>query len=61
MPNSDTVHTEVFQVDPVKNEYVWEYNGASLLEGQISFQEAPIFNGKTFFWEAKKDIEWTDE
>ena len=60
MPNSDTVHLEVVQVDPERDGYVWEYNGNSISEGQESFQKAPIFDGKTF-WEVEKDIEWTDE
>ena len=60
MPSADTVHMEVFQVDPERDGYVWEYNGNSISEGQESFQKAPIFDGKTF-WDAEKDIEWTDE
>ena len=60
MPSTDTVHMEVVQIDPERDGYVWEYNGNSISEGQESFQKAPIFDGKTF-WEAEKDIEWTDE
>ena len=60
MPSADTVHMEVIQIDPERDGYVWEYNGNSISEGQESFQKAPIFDGKTF-WEAEKDIEWTDE
>lgn len=53
------VHMEVFQVEPAKDEYVWEYNGPSLSDGQNAFQEAKIFNGKTF-WDVEQDIEWVD-
>ena len=60
MPSFDTAHMEVVQVDPERDGYVWEYNGNSISEGQESFQKAPIFEGKTF-WDAEKDIEWTDE
>ena len=56
----EKVHMEVFQVEPVKEGYVWEYNGSSISQGQNAFQNAPIFNGKTF-WEAEKDIEWVDD
>ena len=58
----DSVHMEVFQVEPPvedDNYYVWEYNGDSISEGQEAFQNAPIFDGKTF-WEAEKDIKWID-
>lgn len=57
--NGDHVHMEVFQTEPAKDEYVWEYNGKSLSEGQNEFQKAKIFNGKTF-WQVEKDIEWVD-
>ena len=60
MPSPDTVHMEVVQVDPKRDGYVWEYNGNSIREGQEAFQKASIFDGKTF-WDAEKDIEWTDE
>ena len=53
------VHMEVFQCEPPKDEYIWEYNGESIKEGQELFEMAPIFNGKTF-WEAEKEIEWVD-
>ena len=51
---------EVFQVEPSKEDYIWEYNGNSISEGQEAFQNAPIFNGKTF-GEVEKDIEWTED
>lgn len=60
MLNSNTIHMEVFQLEPSKEDYIWEYNGNSISEGQEAFQNAPIFNGKTF-WEVEKDIEWTDD
>ena len=60
MLNSNTIHMEVFQVEPSKEDYIWEYNGNSISEGQEAFQNAPIFNGKTF-WEVEKDIEWTED
>ena len=53
------VHMEVFQCEPAKDDYVWEYNGQSLSEGQEEFQKAPIFNGKTF-WQVEQEIEWVD-
>ncbi len=53
------VHMEVFQTEPAKDEYVWEYNGQSISDGQMAFQEAKIFNGKSF-WEVEADIEWVD-
>lgn len=53
------VHMEVFQCEPAKEDYVWEYNGQSLSEGQEKFQKAPIFNGKTF-WQVEQKIEWVD-
>ena len=59
MINPNTIHMEVFQVEPSKDEYIWEYNGNSICEGQVAFQEAPIFNGKSF-WEVEKEIEWID-
>ena len=55
----DRVHMEVFQTEPPKDEYIWEYNGFSIIEGQEAFQYAPIFNNRTF-WEVEKDIEWVD-
>ena len=60
MPCANTVHMEVFQISPESDNYIWEYNGNSVSEGQDAFQNAPIFNGKTF-WEAEKDIVWTDD
>lgn len=60
MPDDNTVHMEVFQVDPAKDGYVWEYDGNSISEGQDLFKSAPIFNGKTF-WDAEDDIEWVDD
>lgn len=59
MLDDKSIHMEIFQVDPAKDDYVWVYNGKSILEGQVAFQKAPIFNGKTF-WEVEKDIEWVD-
>lgn len=53
------VHMECYKVDSPCNEYVWQYNGNSLSEGQVDFQTAPIFDGKTF-WDIEKDIEWLD-
>lgn len=50
---------EVFQCEPPKDDYVWEYNGQSLSEAQEEFQNAPIFNGKTF-WQVEQEIEWVD-
>lgn len=60
MPSENTVHMEIFQVNPEKDGYIWEYNGNSISEGQEAFQNALIFNGKTF-WEAEKEIEWVDD
>ena len=53
------IYMEVFQVAPSSGELEWEYKGKSMIEGQDAFQNAPIFNGKTF-WEVEKDIEWVD-
>ncbi len=53
------VHMEVFQADPPEEDYIWEYNGKSISDGQLNFQEAKIFNGKTF-WEVEEYIEWVD-
>lgn len=50
---------ECYKVDTPNDEYVWQYNGISLSEGQESFQNAPIFDGKTF-WEVEAEIEWID-
>ena len=50
---------EIFQIDPAKEGYVWEYNGSSITEGQEEFQTAPIFDGKTF-WEVEQEMEWVD-
>lgn len=57
--NKGKVHMELFQYEPARDGYIWEYNGKSLSEGQEAFQKARIFNGKTF-WEAEKNIEWVD-
>ena len=59
MPNENTVHMEIFQIDPAAEDYVWEYNGSSIKEGQKTFQTAPIFDGKTF-WEVEQEMEWVD-
>ena len=50
---------EIFQTDPDAENYVWEYNGSSIKEGQKAFQTAPIFDGKTF-WEVEQEMEWVD-
>lgn len=57
--DDNTVHMEVFQIDSAQEGYVWEYNGNSIGDGQENFQNAPIFNGKTF-WEVESEIEWVD-
>ena len=59
MPNENTVHMEIVQTDPDAENYVWEYNGSSIKEGQKAFQTAPIFDGKTF-WEVEQEMEWAD-
>ena len=59
MPNENTVHMEIFQTDPDAEDYVWEYNGSSIKEGEEAFQTAPIFDGKTF-WEVEQEMEWVD-
>lgn len=59
MTENDLVHMEVFQTEPAVDVYVWVYDGHSISEGQAAFQEAPIFNGKTF-WAAEANIEWVD-
>lgn len=63
MPDENSVHMEVFQVEPAVEDdddyYVWEYNGNSISKGQEAFQKAPFFGGKTF-WEVEKEIEWVD-
>lgn len=53
------VHMEIFQYEPAKDGYIGEYNGQSLSEGQENFQNAPVFNGKTF-WQVEQEIEWVD-
>lgn len=60
MPTEDSVHMEIFQQQPSSEEYIWEYNGKSIEEGQQLFLKAPIFNGKTF-WEVETEIEWVDD
>ena len=30
MPNENTVHMEIFQIDPAAEDCVWEYNGSSI-------------------------------
>jgi len=59
MPNDNTVHMEVFQTEPAVDGYVWVYDGRSISEGQEAFQNASIFDGKTF-WDVEQDIEWVD-
>ena len=59
MTENDLVHMEIFQTEPAVDGYVWVYDGHSIREGQVAFQEAPIFNGKTF-WAAEANIEWVD-
>lgn len=58
--DDNSVHMELFQVKPARDNYIWEYNGASLSEGQEAFQNAKIFDGKSF-WEIENEIEWADE
>lgn len=60
MPDNSTVHMEVFQVDPEKDGYIWEYDGKTIEECHEAFLGAPIFDGKTF-WDAEQDIEWVDD
>ena len=51
-------HYEIVQENPTSDLVLWEYNGN--IENVIaSFENAEIFDGKKF-WEAEKDIEWTD-
>ena len=59
MPDANSVHMEIFQTDPDADGYVWVYDGRSISEGQLAFQKAPIFNGKTF-WDVESEIEWVD-
>ena len=60
MPNKDTVHMEVFQYQPAKEDYIWEYDGKTIAECWKSFVNAPIFEGKSF-WNVEQQIEWVDE
>jgi hypothetical protein len=53
------VHMECYKIEPPGDENVWQYDGSSLSEGQESFQNSPIFDGKSF-WEVEKEIEWVD-
>ena len=59
MPDDNSVHMEVFQTEPAADGYIWVYDGCCISEGQEAFQEAPIFNGKTF-WNVESEIEWVD-
>ena len=59
MSDEKAVHMEIFQTEPPMDGFIWEYDGASITEGQEAFQTAQIFDGKTF-WEAEQDIEWVD-
>jgi hypothetical protein len=60
MPDEDTVHMEIFQYKPPKDDYIWEFDGRTIEECMNAFLKAPIFDGKTF-WQAEQDIEWTDD
>ena len=59
MTAGNLVHMEIFQTDPPMDGYIWVYDGNSISEGQMAFQEAPIFNGRSF-WDVEADIEWVD-
>lgn len=59
MPSHNTVHMELIQVDMDEEGFVWEYEGSSISEGQESFENAPIFNGRPF-WDTESEIEWVD-
>ena len=37
MPDDSTVHMEVFQVDPEKDGYIWEYDGKTIEECHEAF------------------------
>lgn len=53
-----SVRLEVYNL--TKNVTVFSETKPSASECVNAFEEAPIWNGKTF-WEAESDIEWVDE
>ena len=52
-------HMEIMECFAPYN-YLWEYDGPDYQECGDAFQEAPIFDGKTF-WDVEHEIEWLDE
>lgn len=60
--NNKKIHMEIFRIEPnsKKIDYVWKFDGDTLVDGVKSFEKAPVFNGKTF-WSSEKDISWLDD
>lgn len=56
--HSLSVRLEVYNLS--QNITVFSITKPSAAECVSAFEDAPIWNGKTF-WEAEKEIEWVDE
>lgn len=53
-------HMEIFQIEPSENNgYLWTYEATDIEQCLYAFENAPIWNGKTF-WEIENEIEWVD-
>ncbi len=51
---------EIFQIEPSENNgYLWTYEATDIEQCLYAFENAPIWNGKTF-WEIENEIEWVD-
>ena len=48
MPDANSVHMEIFQIDPDVDGYVWVYDGNSISEGQLAFQKLLFLMVKPF-------------
>ena len=50
---------EMYCTEPDDVDFYWSVFSDNDNYPVAEFENAPIFNGKTF-WEAEKDIEWVD-
>ena len=50
---------EIWEYDNPEHPYLWQHKGTDPVECLQSFEDAPIFNGRTFR-NAEKDIEWLE-
>lgn len=50
---------ELYVLEPINDNFTWKAISENNSYPVTEFENAPIFNGKTF-WQVEKDIEWLD-